>query len=42
MDLVRSMGVSDNGYRYITSVFDVFTRYLITVLLRSREAREEA
>ena len=42
MDLVGPMGVSDTGYRYVMTVIDVFTRYLITIPLRSKEACEVA
>lgn len=42
MDLVGPMGVSDNGYKYVLTIIDVLTRYLITVPLRSKEAREVA
>lgn len=42
MDLVGPMEVSDNGFRYVMTIIDVFTRYLITVPLMSKEAREAA
>lgn len=40
VDLVGPLGVSDDGYRYLMTVIDVLTRYLIAVPLRSKEAQE--
>ena len=42
LDLVGPMGVPHNGYRYVMTVIDVFTRYLVTVALKSKEAIEVA
>ena len=42
LDLIGPMGVSHNGYRYVMTIIDVFTRYLVTVALRSKEATEVA
>ena len=42
VDLVGPMGTSDNGFKYLMTVVDVLTRYLIVVPLRSKEAREVA
>ena len=42
MDIVGPMGTSDKGNKYILIIIDVFTRYLVTVLLKSKEASEVA
>ena len=42
MDLVGPMGVSDRGNQYIMTIIDVFTRFLITVPLKSKATTEVA
>ena len=42
VDLVGPMGVSCNSYKYIMTVIDTLTKYLITIPLKSKEAREVA
>ena len=42
MDIVGPMGTLDNGKKYILTIIDVFTRYLITEPLSSKEATEVA
>ena len=40
MDLVGLIGTSYKGKKYISTVIDVFTRFLITASLKSKEAIE--
>lgn len=42
MDLIGLIGASGKCYKYVMTIIDVFTRYLITVPLRSKKARELA
>ena len=42
VDLVGPMGTSNNGFKYIMTIIDTLTKYLITVPLKSKEAREVA
>ena len=42
MDIVGPLGTSTNGYKYILTVIDVMTRFLITAPLRTKEAGEVA
>ena len=42
MDLMGPLNCSTSGFKYILTVIDALTRYLIAVPLRSKEAREVA
>ena len=42
MDLVGPLSIDEEGHKYIMTVIDVMTRYLITVPLKTKEAKEVA